>query len=200
MTIILTGFEPFGKLGTNPSREIVQHLAAETHNFPLHTAILPTAYDDSAQQLNALMAQHQPDYVVALGVANGRKHINLERFALNINDASLPDNAGALREGTTIVADAPPAYMATLPLDALYAALQQANIPVRYSNHAGAYVCNHILYSTLHTIASAGLPTRAGFIHVPMNVEAEGEKGAEVGLPLAQMIDAIRLCLRTLAM
>ena len=179
---------------------IVRQLANEPRDFALHAEVLPTSYTKSGTRIRALMHEIQPDYVVALGVANGRKHINLERFAVNINDASIADTDDDLRQGVPIVPNAPPAYRASLPLEALYTCLNKANIPVRYSNHAGAYVCNHLMYTMLHNIAQAKKRgVRAGFIHVPMMREAQGEKGADVGLPLTQMIDAVRLCLQALA-
>ena len=41
------------------------------------------------------------------------------------------------------------------------------------SNHAGAYVCNHVYYAALHHRASGATATRALFVHVPMLAEAE---------------------------
>jgi len=35
------------------------------------------------------------------------------------------------------------------------------------SNTAGAYICNYLMYSTLHSLAESKSDTIAGFIHVP---------------------------------
>ena len=53
-----------------------------------------------------------------------RSAISLERIAFNINDASIPDNEGNLRQGQPIIEDAPVGYRSTLPLDAMYKAIQ----------------------------------------------------------------------------
>ena len=38
--------------------------------------------------------------------------------------------------------------------------LAAAGLPVRYSNHAGTYLCNHVFYYGLHLIERLGLGTR----------------------------------------
>jgi pyrrolidone-carboxylate peptidase len=41
-----------------------------------------------------------------------------------------------------------------------------------FSNDAGGFVCNHVYYRAAHLVASAGLPTRVGFVHLPVAHEA----------------------------
>jgi pyroglutamyl-peptidase len=58
------------------------------------------------------------------------------------------------------------------------------------------YVCNHIYYFGLHTIAARGLPTRMGFIHVPPlpeMVKAEGRSG----MSMDTLIGAARVIITT---
>ena len=79
MTILITGFEPFGKGTLNPSGEIVKQISG--HNIV--TAILPVAYAQSAERLLELITQHNPDVVICLGQAEGRTQITPERIAIN---------------------------------------------------------------------------------------------------------------------
>ena len=181
--ILLTGFEAFAKVDINPSQKIVEALAQRGDPW-LHTAVLPVRYDDAARHLLKLMQAHQPDAVLMLGVAQKRSKFSLERIALNLDDASIPDNAGVLREGLPIDADGPLALETRLPLDRLYASLQAADIPVGYSNHAGTYLCNHIFYAALRAIPAS---IACGFVHLP------GIGAAPDGLPLELMQAGVAL-------
>lgn len=191
--ILLTGFNAFGDLIENPSKLIVEAVAKRGCVPDVATAILPTEYAASGDCIRRLIEEIKPGAVVCLGVAAKRAEINLERVALNLNDASIPDNAGDLALDRAIADDGPMAYRSTLPLAAMQMALRERGIPVVISNHAGAYVCNHTFYTVRHFIESAGLNIPCGFIHVPAIVEP-GNEGAP-GLPLATMVEAVEVCL-----
>lgn len=187
MTLVLTGFDPFPGVPVNPSQQIVETIAMQ--NPAIITEILPTAFAPAEKRIRSLIQKHAPDVVLSLGVAARRDAINLERFALNINDAEQPDNDGVQHDGKPIVANGPAAYTSTLPLAALHKAIQARRVPVKYSNHAGAYVCNHVFYVARHEVERLRLATRCGFIHVPMPND---------GLSLADMIDTIQVCIQQL--
>ena len=194
MRILLTGFVPFGKVATIPSQQIIEQIAASGRYPQVVTAVLPVDYTGGTDCLQALITQHQPQVIICLGVAQNRAKISLERFALNVDDASLPDNAGVLRQGEPICAGEPLAYQSTLPLPAFYTALAARSIPVEFSNHAGAYLCNHVFYMARHLTDRQAIP--CGFIHVPGILD---ETAAESkGLPLATMVEAIEICLGVL--
>jgi pyroglutamyl-peptidase len=190
MTLLLTGFEPFGDLAVNSSQQVVERLAASRPD--LITAVLPTEYAESARRLTALIEQHHPDAVICLGVAQTRPAINLERVALNVDDAALADNSGDLAQGRMIAADGPVAYWSTLPLDAMLAALKARDIPAVISNHAGAYVCNHVFYSLRHHMEQGSPHIPCGFIHLPALRETPD---SPLGLPLDTMVEAVDFCL-----
>jgi len=197
MKILLTGFEPFGKVLDNPSQRVVEHFAAKglasEQKAKLITAVLPVDYVAASAILEELLESHKPDAVLMLGVAQMRESINLERIAINVNDAKIADNAGNLKSGQAIVDDAPVAYRSTLPLEAMYQAIQDAGISVVYSNHAGAYLCNHVFYFARHWLECAGLGhIPCGFIHLP----DMGEEAPK--MPLVEMIRAIELALGVL--
>ncbi len=193
MVILLTGFEAFGAVTDNPSQRIVEHFAAPDDQR-LVCAVLPVVYATAGTRIRALLKEHQPDAVMMLGVAQNRRAITPERFALNWNDSPSPDNAGNLMCGRQIITDGPLAYMTTLPVDDFHAALQAADIPVALSNHAGAYLCNHVFYVARHTLEEKSLAIPCGFIHVPpLRTDDQPD-----GLPLETMIRAIALCLEVL--
>ncbi len=196
MKIILTGFEPFGDIKENPSQQIVEALAKRRPPAGVHltTKILPVTFAPAGEQIRTLIRAVNPDIVFALGVAASRNSLNLERVALNLDDARLPDNAGTQPEGVHIESDGPPAYFCALPLTYLQGKLQAKGHPTIISNHAGTYVCNHVYYVAAHMLAALGREAHSLFLHVPMPA-APGEEG----LTLPQMTDAAAYCLELLA-
>lgn len=161
-TVLVTGFEPFGGGTVNPSWEAVKRLR-DTWAGPetLLVERLPVEFAASSARLSSLVSEHSPDLVIATGLAAGRTAITPERVAINVDDARIPDNAGAQPIDEPIALDGPAAYFTGLPVKAIVAALAAEGIPAAVSQSAGTYVCNHVMYTLLH----AGV--RGGFIHVP---------------------------------
>ena len=191
-TVLLTGFEPFGKSTLNPSAEIVKRINGEN----IVTAILPVAYTKSANQLLALIAEHNPDVVICLGQAEGRKEITPERVAINLDDARLADNDGVLRNDLKIVEEGPDAYFSTLPVKELVEAIKAQGIPAAVSLSAGAFLCNHVFYVAQNKLADTNV--RSGFVHVPLMDEQAGEFPGLPTMPLDQMVTAVRAMLEVL--
>jgi pyroglutamyl-peptidase len=166
--ILVTGFEPFAGDALNPSQELAKALDGR----PAGTAIvrglvLPVQHEAAREIVLAALEESTPRAVVHFGLAGGRARIALERVAVNVMDYALPDARGDLVRDEPCVPGGPQAYFATLPLRTLLSELTADGIPAYLSYTAGTYLCNHILYSTLHAIAARGLPTRAGFVHLP---------------------------------
>ena len=190
--VLLTGFEPFGNASLNPSGEIVKQISGDN----IVTAILPVAYAQSAERLLALIAEHNPDVVICLGQAEGRKEITPERVAINLDDARLADNEGVLRNDVKILADGPDAYFSTLPVKEIVEAIKAAGVPAAISLSAGAFLCNHVFYVAQNKFA--GTKIRSGFVHVPLMDEQAGEFPGLPTMPLDQMVKAVRTMLEVL--
>ncbi len=184
--ILLTAFDPFGDLTENASQQVLEALPDAPDLTPL---LLPTAFEAAAQAIRAHLDEHKPRAVINLGVAQSSPAIRLERVALNLDDARIPDNHGAQPRGLHIMPDAPPAYWTTLPLEAMLSALQVAGIPATLSNHAGAFVCNHVFFCVQHHLATTAPHTPAGFIHLP---------GVSDEWPLAILVAGVSQCLDVL--
>jgi pyroglutamyl-peptidase len=173
--ILLTGFEPFGGESFNPSWPAVQQAAAAltASGFPATAVKLPVVFGDAADALRNALAAGDVDLVLAVGQAVGRAVISLERVAINIDDARIPDNAGRQPVDETVVPGGPAAYFSTLPVKACLQALTDARIPAEVSQTAGTFVCNHVFYALMHELARhPGI--RGGFIHVPKSPEQAG--------------------------
>ncbi|WP_404432097.1 pyroglutamyl-peptidase I [Microbacterium lacus] len=186
-TVLLTGFEPFGGDASNPSGVAVRRVAERwTGPDVLITDVLPVTFSGAAERLRELIAQHSPDVVVAAGLAGNRSAISIERVAVNLADARIPDNDGAQPVDQPSVAGAPTARFATLPVKAIVRDLLAAGVPAEISYSAGTFVCNHVFFAAMDE-ASAHPGVRAGFIHVPWDVDH-----APMTAPYLELDDIVR--------
>lgn len=166
--ILLTGFEPFGGESVNPSWEIARALEGwACDGRTVRAARLSCVFGDARRELDAALAAHDPELVVCLGQAGGRPEISIERVAINVDDARIPDNLGRQPVDDAIVPQGPAAYFSTLPIKAIVHGLREAGIAASVSNTAGTFVCNHVAYGLGHLIATEFPHARGGFVHVP---------------------------------
>ncbi|AKJ29504.1 pyroglutamyl-peptidase I [Caldimonas brevitalea] len=197
-SVLLTGFEPFDRETVNPSIEAVLAVeAAGICGVRLVTAELPCAFDTSAEQMRRLLEQHRPDLIVAVGQAGGRTELTLERVAINLDDARIPDNAGAQPIDRPVVAGGPAAYFSSLPLKATVQALRKGGIPASVSYTAGTFVCNHLFYALMHEVATLQRVCRAGFVHVPYLPAQAAAHPGQPSMALATMVEGLRLVVST---
>ena len=192
-TVLLTGFEAFGGDSANPSGTAV-NLVASRWEGPevLVTAVLPVTFAGAADRLRALIAEHRPDVVIAAGLAGGRTAIGVERVAVNLIDARIPDNAGDQPVDRPSVPGAAAAHFATLPVKEIAHRIAGAGIPAEVSYSAGTFVCNHVFFTALEAAASG---IRAGFVHVPWSTEDAPSTDAAT-LPLDDIARALEIAVR----
>ncbi|PZG23756.1 pyroglutamyl-peptidase I [Nonomuraea aridisoli] len=166
--VLLTGFEPFDGSGVNPSWEAVR-LAAATppEGVSLTTAMLPVVFHDAIARLREAVEESGAEVVVCVGQAGGRPGVTVERVAINLDDARIPDHKGAQPVDEPVVVGGPAAYFSTLPVKACVAAVRDAGLPASVSHTAGTFLCNHVFYGLMHLIASGRPGVRGGFVHVP---------------------------------
>jgi pyroglutamyl-peptidase len=193
---LITGFEPFGGDDVNPSLDIARTLHGEAiAEHRVVGAKLPTVFSQIAPTLDALLNQHRPSIVIALGLADKRSAISLERVAINLIDARIPDNSGSQPVDVRIVENAPNAYFSTLPVKAMLLKLREANFAAELSQTAGTFVCNQAFFVLMHLLAARHPGVRGGFVHVPPFPELV--RGGANGMTLEEMVGAVRLCVQT---
>jgi pyroglutamyl-peptidase I len=147
--ILVTGFEPFGGQSLNPSWEVARALHGLTlPGAQVTTVQMPCVFAQALPVLQQALATHSPDIVLALGQAEGRCDFSVERVAINVMDARIPDNAGAQPIDVPVIAGGPAAYFSTLPIKSLVAGLKAAGFPASVSQTAGTFVCNQVLRSS----------------------------------------------------
>ncbi|MFK8256535.1 pyroglutamyl-peptidase I [Erwinia sp. AnSW2-5] len=165
-TVLITGIEPFDGELLNPSWEAVNQLSDRLiGNTKVVARQLPCVFGAAVDEITRLIDELKPELVIAVGQAGGRADISIERVAINVIDARIPDNAGVQPVDEPIEPQGPAAYFSTLPVKAMVAGIREAGIPVSVSQTAGTYVCNAIMYGLLHHLRRR--KTRGGFIHIP---------------------------------
>ena len=199
--ILVTGFEPFGTHTANPTEGLAKAVdGRRVGGVDIVGQVLPVHHADAARHITAALAETRPSAVVHLGLAAGRARVALERVAVNVMDYEVADNAGYRASGEPCVPGGPAAYFSTLPLAAMLKALTDEGIPAHTSNTAGTYLCNQMLYWTLHTARDLARPPAVGFIHFPLlpaMVAAAGLEQPSMDFPL--MLRAVETVLGVVA-
>ncbi len=167
MKLLLTAFDPFGGEAVNPALEAVKLAADRIGDVEIVKLEVPTVFRKSISVVSEAIAREKPDAVLCIGQAGGRYDLTPERVAINLDDARIKDNEGNQPIDTPIFADGAPAYFSTLPIKAMVQNIREAGIPASVSNTAGTFVCNHLMYGVLYTLAKQYPGVRGGFMHVP---------------------------------
>jgi pyroglutamyl-peptidase len=189
VTVLVTGFEPFGGSATNPSQRIVEALDG------VAKALLPVSYARAAAELRRAVQDTGPDVVICFGQADGRAQITVERFAHNLDEAATTDNDEAPGSGAPIDPNGPAAYPSTLPVDEIVEALRAEGIPAAPSRDAGGFLCNHVFYVLMRALEEERGAANGGFVHVPLLPEQALEKDAPT-MPLETQLRAARTIVR----
>ena len=169
MKILVTGFDPFGGEKVNPAYEAVKLLPDTIAGAEVIKLEIPTVFSKSGPAVEAGIQAHHPDVVLNVGQAGGRACVTIERVAINLAEARIPDNAGEQPMDEPLQAEGPAAYFTTLPIKAMVKNVRDHGLPCHISYTAGTYVPN----------------IRAGFIHVPYASEQAVEKA--VSTPSASL-------------
>lgn len=159
----------------------------------LVTDVLPVSFRGSVRRISELIELHDPDVVIATGLAGGRSRVSIERIGVNLMDARIPDDDGEQPVDEPSLPGGPAAVFASLPVKAIVRDVAAAGIPVETSLTAGSYVCNHVLVHAADWAHRCG--RRAGFIHVPW-ATGQAPRG-EPELPLEQLARAFEIAIRT---
>ncbi len=171
MKILITGFEPFGGESVNPAYEAVKLLPDMAGDIQIVKMEIPTVFGEAGKVVETGILQHQPDAVICVGQAGRRADIGVERVAINLVEASIPDNAGNQPMDVKVQEDGDTAYFATIPVKAMVKNIKDHGIPASISYTAGTYVCNSVMYDLLYLIDRKYPSIRGGFIHVPYATE-----------------------------
>lgn len=195
-TVLVTGFDPFGGETVNPAWESVKELGKiESAGYKVELRQIPTVFDKSIELLYAAIEEIKPDVVLCIGQAGGRVDIAVERVAINVNDARIPDNEGNQPIDTPIQEQGPVAYWSTLPIKAIVNDLRKQGVPASISQTAGTYVCNHLFYGLMHYLAEHHASTRGGFIHIPYLPQQAARLTGQPSMALETIVKGLQIAI-----
>lgn len=166
-TVLITGFDPFGGEKVNPAFESVKLLPDTIAGADIVKLEVPTVYTRSATVLEEAMDRVKPDIVICVGQAGGRSTLTVERVAINLAEARIPDNDGEQPLDQPLREDGDTAYFASVPVKAMVQNIRDHGLPAFVSYTAGTFVCNSIMYNLLYLIDRKFPGIKGGFIHVP---------------------------------
>ncbi|MFC4892901.1 pyroglutamyl-peptidase I [Pseudofrancisella aestuarii] len=195
--VLITGFAPFGGEATNPSFEAVKALPDNIDGAQIIKKELPVSFEESIAKLKEYIKEYNPDLIICVGQAGGRYNISVERVAINIDDARIPDNDGNKPIDTKIFANGENAYFSKLPIKAIAQNINKSGVPAEVSNTAGTYVCNHIMYALLYELNKNYPNKSGGFIHVPYSTEQAVDKVNTPSMSIEDMTKALAVAIKT---
>lgn len=171
MKILITGFDPFGGETVNPAYEAVKLLPDVIKGAEIVKMEIPTVFWEAGKTVDKAIIENKPDAVICVGQAGGRADITVERVAINLAEAPIPDNAGNEPMDVKVQENGENAYFATVPVKAMVQNINDHGIPASLSYTAGTYVCNNVMYDLLYMTDKKYPNIRGGFIHVPFSVQ-----------------------------
>ncbi len=195
MKILLTGFEGFDGETINPSWESIKDI--QIGNNKIFKIQLPVVFGESISKLKNSLDEIKPDIIFCIGQAGGESAIRVERIAINIDDARIPDNDGNQPIDSNIFQDGANAYFSNLPIKAIVNEIKKEKIPAYVSNSAGTFVCNHVMYGLMYYIKSEFPNSRGGFIHVPYIPEQISNKKNMSSMNIIDIQKAIEIAIIT---
>lgn len=184
MTILVTGFDPFGGEVVNPAYEAVKQLPDTIKGHDVIKLEIPTVFGKSGQTLVAALEKYQPELVLCVGQAGGRTDLSFEKVAINFMEARIPDNEGKQPFNQPVISDGATAYFTNLPIKAMAKAVRESGILSSISYTAGTFVCNELMYHLLHWIDTHNVSVRGGFVHVPFAPEQAAQKSGVASMSI----------------
>ncbi len=197
--LLVTGFEPFGRDRTNPSWQVARRLDGEAiGGMRIKSVRIPVSCAGAARRVTAAIVRYHPRAVLGLGQAGGRPQISLERVAINLAQVRARGEHGIGGATRPVVPEAPEAYFARVPLEAIVRELKRREIPAAISLTAGAYACNALMYAVLHALRRRPR-VPAGFIHLPYEPRQAVGRDNAPSMSLEVMERAVRLAIAIVA-
>ncbi|GAC1695140.1 MAG: pyroglutamyl-peptidase I [Candidatus Limnocylindrales bacterium] len=202
MRILLTGFDPFGGRGVNPSWEATRLLEGErAGDATIDVLRVPVVWRESVAAIIAELEREPAAGLVIGGLSYGRDAVNVEAIAHAVGDVPWQsDNADRTLANERSDGDAggPDALLATAPVRGIVSAVNGAGIPAVLSWDGGAYVSNATLYGALRYARDRGITLPTTYLHVPATPEMT--TGTTIpSLPLSDIARALRIACQVIA-
>lgn len=178
VSLLITGFGRFPGAPFNPTATLARRLAAKRRPALADAFriahVFRTSYAAVEDELPKLIARHEPDAILLLGLAGRTPFVRVETRAQNRVSPLFPDVDGRI-PGHAPIRPGSSALSGRAPFRRLFAAARAAQVPTRVSRNAGGYLCNFAYWRAIEETAQNKRPPLVAFVHVPL-----------VGSPLAR--------------
>ena len=165
--ILLTAFEPYDPWPTNASWLALIEMTRELPTVAeVTTRLYPVELEAMKEKL-ATDLKAKYDFAFHVGQAPKSSCIQLEEIAINV--ASKGHTVEQEHAAGQICESGPVAYRSQLPVREFAKRLRDQGIPARVSFHAGAFLCNSILYWSRRLADDLDLSTKSTFVHIPLD-------------------------------
>ena len=178
MKILITGFN---NENINPSQLLLNEIDKNYQNHNIHILELDVIYNEDSLKLLSKIKEIEPDLILLIGQAGGRAWVSFEYCAINIQNASIPDNNGVLYTHNIIKENGPLAYNTNIDIEKII----KLDEKLKISYNCGTFICNDIYYNALDYIYSNNLNTKCAFIHIPYVYEQTLDK--KVNTPFMEL-------------
>lgn len=186
MKILVTGFKPFLGEKINPSEKLALELSREFDH--VESVILPVEFEKSFAILREKILGVNPDFVIMIGQASGRKNVCIEKVGLNWVQTENKDEAGVVPKAGKILPAIELALMTEFPVDQTFFQIKKAGLPVEISFSAGAYVCNDLYFRVLNEFRDL----KSVFVHVPLLPEQLKFEDSRPSLELSKQLEVMK--------
>ncbi len=170
-TVLITGFGSFPGAPFNPSGLLALRLARRRRPALADAVriahVFRTSYAAVEHELPALVARHQPDVILMLGLATRSRHLRIETRATNRRSVLFADVDGCRPERPAIRPGAEFALRGRASAARLLVAAGSAGVCAKLSRDAGKYLCNFSYWRALECAGSVDLWPLVQFLHVP---------------------------------
>jgi pyroglutamyl-peptidase len=180
--IVIAAFEPFGGRKRNRAQNAARLLRGEeVSGVAVEIAELPTVFAKLPDTIRKLLAK-DPLLLLLVGESGEARQLFVERLAVNVAHAHLPDNAGVRPIDEELVRGGDLARRVAFdPRNPANAAIA-AGVACDVSSHAGTFCCNAALYHALGQAAKHPHKPRVAFVHVPARMPWARDRRAATGL------------------
>lgn len=179
--VLVTGFGPFPGVRSNPSETLLELIGRrkirQSGRIELQSALIPTFWREIEKFTSGTLAEFDPDIAVHFGVHSRATGLRIEQLARNCT-CPHADASGARTPRHRVVDAAPRSLKSTLDTHRLVSKLNALGLPAQCSGDAGRYLCNALLFASLHQAAARPAPRQTGFIHIPKTQPSLLQNGA----------------------
>ena len=179
LTVLVTGFGPFGSHKVNSSWEAVKllpsmGLTGNGQELIVEAREIRVSYEYVRERIPSLWQEIKPDLCIHVGVSPYRS-IKYEKCANN-HGYFLQDVDSQFLESSTVHPGSPDVLKTLLDLDELSDQVLsivaqeeggESNVKIEVSFNAGQYLCDYIYYTSLHHRMKNLYEAPVLFIHVP---------------------------------